>query len=132
MNDINRQILEARRAQALLDNARRETEAPTWPTAPTDEGTRSTPAGAGRLTLEKRQGEWRYYLCEHRIRVGDPIEFHVDARLGWVRGTFQWGRRNTAPPTVRVPVTHPDDPTSFVGEMVVSLPDDAICRWPDP
>lgn len=127
MDDINRHLQEARRAQALQDSARLEQDA--------DRVVAETlspppPTGTGRLTMERRQGEWRYYLCDQRIRVGEPLEFYVDARIGWVRGTFQWGRRNTAPPTIRVPVAHPDDPAAFVGEMVVSLPDDALCRWP--
>src|SRR6476469_7006881 len=105
MDDINRQLTEARRAQAREASARREQEALERAEAP-EEPPRALPAGSGRLTMERRQGEWRYYLCEHRVRVGAAIEFYVDPRIGWVRGTFQWGRRNTSPPTIRVPLGH--------------------------
>lgn len=131
MDDINRQIQEARRARALQDAARLEVES-TERRAVQEDPPPAAPSGTGRLVLERRQGEWRYYLCDVRIRVGDPIEFHVDPRVGWLRGTFQWGRRNTSAPTIRVPITRPDDPAAVVGEMEVSLPDDAICRWPAP
>lgn len=132
MDDINRLMQQKRRAEALREQSRHE-EALAEREARAEEPSadRPAPAGAGRLRLERRQGEWRYYLGEHRVRVGDPLEFYVSPTVGWVRGTFQWGRRNTSPPTFRLPVVHPDDPDLFLGEMVVSLPDDAVCRWPE-
>lgn len=131
MDDINRLMQQKRRADALREQSHREEAlAEREAREGDDPADRPAPVGAGRLRLERRQGEWRYYLGEHRVRVGDPIEFYVDPRVGWVRGSFQWGRRNTSPPTLRLPVVHPDDPSLFLGEMVVSLPDDAVCRWP--
>ena len=132
MDEINRQFLEAQRARALADRARLEQDrtrteerdaAPAGPAAP---------VGTGRLILERRQGEWRYYLAEQRVRVGMALEFYVDPRIGWVRGAFHWGRRNTSPPTLRVPMYHPDDASVQVGEMEVSLPESALLRWPEP
>ena len=126
MDDIDRRMLEARRALARQDTARLETE-----DAPVDDvPPRPDPVGTGPLVLVKRQGEWRYTLCDQRIRSGDAVEFYVDPRVGWVRGTFQWGRRNTSAPTIRVPVVHPDDASRVLGEMEVGLPDGALCRWP--
>ncbi|MEZ4239625.1 MAG: hypothetical protein R3F59_26420 [Myxococcota bacterium] len=134
MDEINRQMMEARRLQALRDRARLEAEADAR-----DEGQRRDaeavdkppPSVSGRLVLERRQGEWRYALAEQRVRVGTALEFYVDERIGWVRGAFHWGRRNTSPPLLRVPVFRPDDPTVQVGEMEVSLPEGAILRWPE-
>jgi hypothetical protein len=130
MDEINKQFAEALRAQALRDRARLE--------AGDGQGERLVepvdkppPSGTGRLVLERRQGEWRYYLAEQRVRVGMPLEFFVDARIGWVRGAFHWGRRNTSPPLLRVPLFRPDDPQVQTGEMEVSLPDGAILRWPE-
>ena len=126
MDDIDRRMLEARRALARQDTARLEGER-----APVDDvPPRPDPVGTGPLVLVKRQGEWRYTLCDQRIRSGDAVEFYVDPRVGWVRGTFQWGRRNTSVPTIRVPVVHPDDASRVLGEMEVGLPDGALCRWP--
>ena len=132
MDDIDRRKLEARRALARQDTARLETRRgpPPGEGAPADVPPRPDPAGVGPLVLAKRQGEWRYTLCDQRIRSGDAVEFYVDPRVGWVRGSFQWGRRTTSPPTIRVPVVHPDDASRVLGEMEVGLPDGALCRWP--
>lgn len=135
MDDFNRKMMEAQRARALEAQARLEadarTRAETLQEADAAAG-RPAPAGSGKLVLERRQGEWRYYLGEHRVRVGDVLEFYVDRQVGWVKGTFQWGRRNTSPPTLRLIIHHPSDETVFLGEAVVSLPDDAVLRWPEP
>ncbi|MEQ1506834.1 MAG: hypothetical protein ABMB14_31695 [Myxococcota bacterium] len=137
MDEINRRFAEAQRADARRrreamepDPARREpvddgADAP-------DLGDAALPEGSGPLTLEKRAGEWRYYLLDRRIRVGDPVELYANPAIGWVRGTFQWGRRNTSAPTVRIPATDPDDPTRILGEIELGLPAAAVCRWPRP
>jgi hypothetical protein len=122
MDDINQRIVEARRRAAL--------DAQAQPAEPRPDEPASPPVGEGALRLERRQGEWRYYLGEHRVRPGMPIEFYVDPRLGWVRGTFQWGRRNVSVPTIRIAVVHPEDPGRQLGELEVTLPEGAICRWP--
>jgi hypothetical protein len=135
MDDFNQQMMKARRAQALEAQARLEAEAAAKAAAREEEDERagrSPPAGAGKLRLERRQGEWRYYLGEHRVRVGDTLEFYVSREVGWVSATFQWGRRNTSPPSMRMVIHHPDDDTVFLGEAVISLPDDAVLRWPEP
>jgi hypothetical protein len=135
MDDLNRRMMEARRAQALQDRAKLEAEAEAKAAQREEEDERAdkpAPAGAGKLRLERRQGEWRYYLGEHRVRVGQELEFFVSREVGWVRATFQWGRRNTSPPSLRLVVRHPDDDTLFLGEAVISLPDDAVLRWPEP
>lgn len=138
MDDFNQQMMNARRTAALEAQAKREADAAAKAQAREDDSEQAqraelglAPAGAGKLTLERRQGEWRYYLGEHRVRVGDVLEFYVDQRTGWMKATFQWGRRNTSPPTLRIVVRHPEDETLFIGEAVLSLPDDAILRWPE-
>jgi hypothetical protein len=130
MDDFNKRMQDANRQGARAQQARVEADQAEKRAAADDRERREPPSGAGRLVLERRQGEWRYYLGEHRIRGGDAVEFYVDARVGWVRGRFQWGRRHTTPPSIRVRGYHPDDPTAFLGELDVSLPPDAICRWP--
>lgn len=90
----------------------------------------SAPTGQGRLVLKRTQGEFRYYLAEERVRSGDALEFYVGPGPGWLRGTFQWGRRNTTAPSLLVRVVHPDDPAVFLGDMEVILPDEAQLRWP--
>lgn len=132
MDDVNRRFLEAQRAAALERRAKLEAEpAPRQAeTAPARAPDPEAPEGVGRLVLERRQGEWRYTLLERRVRVGDPLEFYVDARIGWVRGAFHWGRRNTSEPRIRVPVMRPDDARVQVGEMEVALPEGALLRWP--
>jgi hypothetical protein len=129
MDDFNRRMAEARRqaARELQLRVDREQQAPP-PDAPPARDT--APTGQGRLVLRRSQGEFRYYLAEERIRSGDPVEFYVGPQAGWLRGTFQWGRRNTSAPTLLVRVVHPDDPTLFLGEMEVTLPDEAQLRWP--
>ena len=131
MDDFNRLMQQSRRQQARDQQAKLDADAVDRAAAPPEpEEPPEAPAGAGRLVLERRQGEWRYYLAGNRIRGGDPVEVYVDARIGWVRGRFQWGRRNTSPPSVRVRCYHPEDPTVFLGELDLGLPSDAICRWP--
>ena len=85
--------------------------------------------GAGTLQLERRQGEWRYTLDGQRVRVGNELELYLNEAIGWVRGTFQWGRRNISPPTLHLPVTHPVSGASL-GATELSLPDQAVLRWP--
>lgn len=126
--DPNKLLHDARRAEARRredardeDRARRDLRQARADKAP--------PTGAGTLKLERRQGEWRYYLDGQRVRVGTDLELYVNEAIGWVRGTFQWGRRNISPPTLRLRVTHPVDGT-FLGEAELSLPDDAVLRWP--
>jgi hypothetical protein len=135
MDDFNRQMMEARRAAAREAQARLEAEAAAKAAQREEEDARAdkpAPAGAGKLRLERRQGEWRYYLGEHRVRVGDTLELYVSREVGWMKATFQWGRRNTSPPSLRVVLHHPDDDTIFLGEAVISMPDDAVLRWPEP
>lgn len=125
MDDFNKVMQEARRRQAVTEQLRPE------PPRPEREPARTGAPPTTELRLERRQGEWRYYLGDERVRTGSAIEFYVDPRLGWVRGTFHWGRRNYSAPTVRVPVFDPDDPSRSVGELEVSLPDGAQCRVVD-
>jgi hypothetical protein len=130
MDDINRQIEGALRAQALRDQALHEAEqsARTGPTREIHH--RPPPAGTGPLVLERRRGDWQYTLLGRRVRVGVAIELYVDPRLGWIRGRFHWGRRNTSEPRLRLPAFHPDDPGQDLGEIEIALPEAAICRWP--
>jgi hypothetical protein len=130
MDDFNKRMQQAGREAARTQQARVEADIAERQAARDAEEPPEAPSGTGRLVLERRQGEWRYYLGAHRIRGGDAVELYVDARVGWIRGRFQWGRRNTSPPSIRVRTYHPDDPTVFLGELDVSLPQDAICRWP--
>lgn len=135
MDDLNRRIMEERRKAAIEAQAKRDAEAAQRAKDLAEEAeeasTRPPPSGAGKLSLQRRQGEWRYYLGEHRVRVGDVLEFYLDPKTGWVRGIFQWGRRNTSPPTIRLVLRHPDAADLFLGEAVVSLPEEAILRWPE-
>jgi hypothetical protein len=130
MDDINKQMQDARRKSAREQQARVDADMAAKRASAAAEPRADAPAGAGRLVLERRQGEWRYYLGGHRIQGGDAVEVHLNAQAGWVRGNFQWGRRNTTAPSVRVRCTHPDDPSVSLGELDLSLPVDAICRWP--
>lgn len=130
VDDFNRKMAQARRQQARDTQAKLEADAAERAVAPESAEPRPAPEGAGRLSLERRQGEWRYYLAGHRVRGGDAVELFVDARTGWIRGRFQWGRRNTSPPSIRVATHHPDEPSAHLGELDISLPPDAICRWP--
>jgi hypothetical protein len=129
MDDFNRRMAEARRqaARELQLRVDREPE-PGAPAAAPERG--AAPSGQGRLVLRRTQGEFRYSLAEERVRSGDVIEFYVGPQAGWLRGTFQWGRRNTSAPTLLVKVVHPDDPNLFLGDMEVTLPDEAQLRWP--
>lgn len=127
MDDFNRRMSEARRQaaremQLRVDRERQGDEAPAERAAP--------PTGQGRLVLRRSQGEFRYYLGEERVRSGDAVEFYVGPGAGWLRGIFQWGRRNTSAPSLLVRLVHPDDPTVFLGDMEVTLPDEAQLRWP--
>jgi hypothetical protein len=126
--DPNKLLHDARRAEALNREATRDDdrERRDLRQARAD---KAPPAGAGALKLERRQGEWRYYLDDQRVRVGAELELYLNEAIGWVRGTFQWGRRNVSPPTLRVPVTHPVDGAPL-GEAELSLPDEAVLRWP--
>ena len=119
MDDFNRRMQEARRKAARDD----ERPAPELEDRPADK------AGAGSLELERRQGEWRYYLADQRLKPGTEIEFWADPRLGWIRGVFHWGRRRDSVPTIRIAITKPDTDEPL-GEAEITLPDGAICRWP--
>lgn len=124
-DDINRRMMDARRREA------RQAAEPAPPDREDEpEDAPSGPGVPGELHMERRQGEWRYYLGEDRVRPGQAIEFYVDARIGWVRGVFHWGRRNVSVATIRVPVCSPDDGAP-VGELEVTLPDGARCRRPE-
>jgi hypothetical protein len=81
--------------------------------------------------VERRQGQWRTYLCGERLRVGDPLEVYLNPAVGWLRGTYQWGRRNISPPRLRVEVTHPEDATRALGEVELDIPGSAVCRHPE-
>ena len=130
MDDFNKRMQQALRQTAREQQGRVEADMAEKRAAADSLEQREAPSGTGRLVLERRQGEWRYYLGGHRIQGGDAVDFYVNAASGWVRGRFQWGRRNTTAPSIRVPATHPDDPAVSLGELDVSLPPDAICRWP--
>lgn len=131
MDDFNKRMLDARRQSARelqlrvdRDQQQRSDEEGAARAAP--------PTGQGKLVLRRTQGEFRYYLAEERVRSGDDLEFYVGPSAGWLRGTFQWGRRNTTAPSLLVRVVHPDDPKAFLGDMEVVLPDEAQLRWPAP
>ena len=129
MDDFNRRMAEAKRQAARELQLRVDREPPAG-AAEAPPPRDAAPSGQGRLVLRRAQGEFRYYLAEERIRSGDAVEFYVGPGAGWLRGTFQWGRRNTSAPTLLVAVVHPDDPTRFLGDMEVTLPDEAQLRWP--
>jgi len=136
MEDIN--VLMAR-AQAeaarklAIERARAEEEAAAR-AAPVEI---ELPQGTGLLTVEKRQGRWRCYLAGERIRSGDELEVYLDDQLGWIRGRLQWARSPHTPPSIRRPITHPsatgrDGAPQNLGEVELQLPEDAVCRWPEP
>jgi hypothetical protein len=129
MDDFNQRMAEARRQAAREMQLRVDREQQAAAAEVPAERT-TAPAGAGRLVLRRTQGEFRYYLAEERIRSGEAVEFYVGPQAGWLRGTFQWGRRNTTAPTLLVRLVHPDDPQLFLGDMTVTLPDEAQLRWP--
>jgi hypothetical protein len=120
MDDLNRRMQDARRKAAREDQDR---------PAPAPEDRPGDKAGEGELRLDLKQGEWRYYLADQRLKPGTEIEFWVDPRLGWVRGVFHWGRRRDSVPTIRIPITRPETDEAL-GEAEITLPDGAICRWP--
>src|SRR5687768_14404134 len=125
MDDFNKAMQAARRKQAREHQGRVEADMAEKRAATDVAEPREAPSGTGRLALERRQGEWRYYLGGHRVRGGDAVELYVDPKVGWVRGRFQWGRRNTTAPSLRVNAFHPDDAAAMLGELDVSLPPDA-------
>lgn len=132
MDDFNQRMAEARRqaARELQLRVDREQQAKAQSATDTPRVRDEAPAGQGRLVLRRTQGEFRYTLAEERVRSGDVLEFYVGPAGGWLRGVFQWGRRNTSSPSLLVRVVHPDDPSAFLGDMEVILPDEAVLRWP--
>jgi hypothetical protein len=129
MDDFNRKMQEARRNAAKDHTQRMDRDAELR--AQTVEPPRpSPPEGSGRLKLARTQGEWRYSLAEERVRSGDTIEFYVGPDAGWLRGVFEWGRRNTSAPVLRVRIVHPEDAHAFLGDAAITLPEEAVCRWP--
>jgi hypothetical protein len=132
MDDFNQRMADARRqaARELQLRVDREQQAKAQSATDTPRERDEAPAGQGRLVLRRTQGEFRYTLAEERVRSGDVLEFYVGPGSGWLRGVFQWGRRNTSSPSLLVRVVHPDDPSAFLGDMEVILPDEAVLRWP--
>ncbi len=93
------------------------------------------PSGTGILQVVKRQGRWRCYLADQRIRSGDELDVYVNATIGWVRGRLQWARSPHTPPSIRVGAEHPtaegrDGGPLNLGEIELQLPEEALCRWP--
>jgi len=142
MDDINELLNEAKAAAARRAAIARETALQAereQPSPDDDTSTRpedaTTEPGEGQLTVERRQGQWRCYLGGDRIRSGEALEVYLNQQVGWVRGKLLWGRRPTTPPSIRVEATDPhridaDGQPRPMGEFELSLPEDAVCRWP--
>lgn len=94
-----------------------------------DQPTVQTAGMDDRLTLiEGRDGRMRYLLGGDEVRIGDELEVFVNEQNGWLYGTFQWSGRERHPPSLRVQLKVPEDPTAVAGNLDAALPKHARVR----
>lgn len=122
MDDLNRRMMEQKRAQARALQARLVAQRQgTEPVA-------GAPSGHGVLELWSRGDQHRYTLLDHVVRPGDELDLHVGATTGWLRGRFAWDGRPEQRPVLLVTIHDPDG-LDALGEATVTVPEHGRCRW---
>ncbi len=93
-------------------------------------------SGGDLLEIHRTETKTRYRLAGRVLDVGDVIEVYTNTASGWLRGRFEWTGRSKDRPVLGLNLWNPSGPYAdgappWCGDLMCTLPENAMCRWVD-